>query len=153
MTDTSSAPPTGATTEAEMPRVDTAKIQTSQPVADALVLFGATGDLAKRKLFPSLYRLERSGTLHVPVIGVARSDWTDDDVRDHAKESIEEHIPDADPVVIASLLQRLDLQHDHVHAPGDAKVGPRLGLGGGAGVEEGAWRSGAWPQGAWRYGV
>ena len=109
MTDTSSAPPTGATTEAEMPRVDTAKIQTSQPVADALVLFGATGDLANRKLFPSVYRLERSGTLHVPVIGVARSDWTDDDFRDHAKESIEEHIPDADPVVIASLLQRLDL--------------------------------------------
>ncbi len=105
MTDTTSAAPSSA----EIPRVDTAKIQTSQPVADALVLFGATGDLAKRKLFPSLYRLERAGTLHVPVIGVARSDWSDDEFRDHAKESIEAHIPDADPVIIASLLQRLDL--------------------------------------------
>ena len=44
-----------------------------QPEADVLVLFGATGDLSKRKLFPSLYRLERSGRLQVPVIGVARS--------------------------------------------------------------------------------
>ena len=52
----------------------------SQPPADALVLFGATGDLAKRKLFPALYHLERRGELKIPVIGVARSDWTDDDV-------------------------------------------------------------------------
>ena len=50
----------------------------TQPPADALVLFGATGDLAKRKLFPALYHLERHGTLKVPVIGVARSDWTDE---------------------------------------------------------------------------
>ena len=49
-----------------------------QPPADALVLFGATGDLAKRKLFPALYRLEKAGQLKVPVIGVARSDWDDD---------------------------------------------------------------------------
>ncbi len=41
--------------------VDTTQIDTNQPDADALVLFGATGDLAKRKLFPSLYHLERSG--------------------------------------------------------------------------------------------
>ena len=52
-----------------------------QPPADALVLFGATGDLAKRKLFPALYHLERRGELKVPVIGVARSDWTDEDFR------------------------------------------------------------------------
>ena len=45
------------------------------------MLFGATGDLAKRKLFPALYHLERHGELDVPVIGVARSDWTDDDFR------------------------------------------------------------------------
>ena len=49
------------------------------------MLFGATGDLAKRKLFPALYHLERRGELKVPVIGVARSDWTDDDFREHAK--------------------------------------------------------------------
>ena len=56
--------------------IDSAQIDTNQPTADALVLFGATGDLAKRKLFPALYRLQRSGALTVPVIGVARSDWT-----------------------------------------------------------------------------
>ena len=63
-------------------------IHTHQPQADALVLFGATGDLAKRKLFPALYHLERRGQLTVPVIGVARSDWTDDDFKAHADESI-----------------------------------------------------------------
>ena len=89
--------------------VDTARMQTNQPDADALVLFGATGDLAVRKLFPALYRLERSGTLQVPVIGVARSEWTDDDFRRHARESIAEHIDDPDPAVVDSLCARLDL--------------------------------------------
>ena len=55
------------------------------PAADALVLFGATGDLAKRKLFPALYSMEAHGALDVPVIGVARSDWTDEAFRDHAQ--------------------------------------------------------------------
>ncbi len=89
--------------------IDTGRMQTNQPDADALVLFGATGDLAVRKLFPALYRLERSGVLKVPVIGVARSDWTDDDFRVHARESIAEHIDGADPVVVDSLCARLDL--------------------------------------------
>jgi len=89
--------------------VDSSRMQTTQPDADALVLFGATGDLAVRKLFPALYRLERSGVLQVPVIGVARSDWTDDDFRRHARESIAEHIDDPDPVVVDSLCARLDL--------------------------------------------
>lgn len=91
------------------PHIDTTMIDPDQPEADALVLSGATGDLAKRKLFPSLYRLERSGTLTVPVIGVARSDWTDDDFRSHCRESIEEHIDNADGAVIDSLTARLDL--------------------------------------------
>jgi glucose-6-phosphate 1-dehydrogenase len=91
------------------PHIDTAQIDTHQPTADALVLFGATGDLAKRKLFPSLYRLERSGALTVPVIGVARSDWTTDDFRLRARESINLHIDDVDPEVLDSLCRRLDL--------------------------------------------
>lgn len=93
----------------DVPYVDTAQIDPNQPEADALVLFGATGDLAKRKLFPSLYHLERSGTLSVPVIGVARSDWTDDGFREHARESIETRVDDHDEAVIASLSDRLDL--------------------------------------------
>jgi glucose-6-phosphate 1-dehydrogenase len=84
-------------------------IDSTQPPADALVLFGATGDLAKRKLFPALYGLEKTGTLTVPVIGVARSDWTDESFRDHARESIVADDPDADPAIIESLQGRLDL--------------------------------------------
>jgi glucose-6-phosphate 1-dehydrogenase len=74
-----------------------------------LVLFGATGDLAKRKLFPALYHLERSGALAVPVIGVARTDWTADDFRDRARESIEEWIDDADAAIVDRLSARMDL--------------------------------------------
>ena len=44
--------------------------------ADALVLFGITGDLARKKLFKALYRLEADGVLGVPVIGVASSKWS-----------------------------------------------------------------------------
>lgn len=80
-----------------------------QPVADALVLFGATGDLSKRKLFPSLYRMEEHGTLNVPVVGVARSDWTDAAFCQHAHDSVIASIPDAKAAVIDSLLARLDL--------------------------------------------
>jgi len=80
-----------------------------QPQADALVLFGATGDLSKRKLFPALYKMEEHGTLNVPVIGVARSDWDDDGFRQHAHDSILDAIPDAKASVIETLLARLDL--------------------------------------------
>ena len=77
--------------------------------SDALVLFGATGDLSRRKLFPALYHMEGHGTLKVPVIGVARSDWTDDAFRQHAHDSIIAAIPDAKAAVIDALLTRLDL--------------------------------------------
>ena len=81
----------------------------TQPVADALVLFGATGDLSKRKLFPALYELEHSGRLTIPVIGVARSEWTDDGFREHAHDSIIADDPEAAATIIESLQQRLDL--------------------------------------------
>jgi glucose-6-phosphate 1-dehydrogenase len=80
-----------------------------QPPADALVLFGATGDLAKRKLFPALYHLERHGSLKVPVIGVARSDWTTEAFCKNAREAITTAIPDADPIVVDAVMSRLDL--------------------------------------------
>ncbi len=56
--------------------------------ADALVIFGITGDLAKKMTLRSLYRLEKRGLLTCPVIGVAADDWTVDHLRDHARESI-----------------------------------------------------------------
>ena len=80
-----------------------------QPVADALVLFGATGDLSKRKLFPALYRMELHGLLKVPVVGVARSDWDDAAFRQHAHDSILEAHPHAEAAVVESLMDRLDL--------------------------------------------
>jgi glucose-6-phosphate 1-dehydrogenase len=80
-----------------------------QPRADALVLFGATGDLAKRKLFPALYKLEAAARLDIPVIGVARSDWTDKAFRDNANQAILAAVPDAELEVCERLMKRLDL--------------------------------------------
>jgi glucose-6-phosphate 1-dehydrogenase len=60
-----------------------------QPTSDALVLFGATGDLAKKKIFPAVAQMARSGRPPVPIIGFASSDWDDDRLRQHAEESIE----------------------------------------------------------------
>jgi len=59
--------------------------------ADAFVFFGATGDLAYKKIFPALHRLARAGRLDVPVIGVARGGWNLDRLRERARESVERH--------------------------------------------------------------
>lgn len=63
----------------------------SPPRSDALVFFGASGDLASKKIFPALQALARHGRLDMPVIGVARSGWTDEQLRAHVRESIEKH--------------------------------------------------------------
>jgi glucose-6-phosphate 1-dehydrogenase len=49
--------------------------------SDGLVFFGATGDLAYKKIFPSLQAMVKRGTLNVPVVGVAKSGWTIDQFR------------------------------------------------------------------------
>lgn len=56
--------------------------------SDAFVFFGATGDLALKKIFPALAALVERGNLNVPVVGVARAGWNNDQLRDRAKESI-----------------------------------------------------------------
>ena len=56
---------------------------------DAFVIFGITGDLAKVMTFHSLYRLEQRGLLDCPIIGVAVDDWSDKDLREHARAAIE----------------------------------------------------------------
>lgn len=58
--------------------------------ADALVVFGITGDLARKMTLRSLYRLERRGELGCPVIGVAHGDWTDQRLREHARQAIQD---------------------------------------------------------------
>ncbi len=59
--------------------------------SDALVFFGATGDLAYKKIFPSLQAMVRRGHLDVPVIGVAKAGWTIDQLRARARDSLENH--------------------------------------------------------------
>jgi glucose-6-phosphate 1-dehydrogenase len=59
--------------------------------SDALVFFGATGDLAYKKIFPSLQAMIRRGHLNVPVVGVAKAGWNLDQLRARAKDSLERH--------------------------------------------------------------
>ncbi len=63
----------------------------NQPHSDALVFFGATGDLAYKKIFPSLQAMVKRGTLTVPVIGVAKAGWNLDQLKGRAKDSLEQH--------------------------------------------------------------
>jgi glucose-6-phosphate 1-dehydrogenase len=59
--------------------------------ADAFVFFGATGDLAFEQIFPALQALTQSGHLSMPVVGVAKPDWTIEQLRDRARDSITTH--------------------------------------------------------------
>jgi glucose-6-phosphate 1-dehydrogenase len=59
--------------------------------SDALVFFGATGDLAYKKIFPALQGMVKRGTLNVPVVGVAKAGWNVDQLRARAKDSLEKH--------------------------------------------------------------
>ncbi len=59
--------------------------------SDALVFFGMSGDLARKKIFPALYAMVKKGELEVPVIGVASSQWTVEDLRTRARDSITEY--------------------------------------------------------------
>ena len=75
--------------------------------ADALVIFGITGDLAKKMTLRSLYRLEARGLLDCPIIGVAVDDWTIERLREHADEAIAATGEHVDPQVFARLAERL----------------------------------------------
>jgi glucose-6-phosphate 1-dehydrogenase len=80
--------------------------QPKQQPSDALVFFGATGDLAYKKIFPALQALVRDGDLDIPVIGVARAGWTDDQLRDRVRDSLE-HGGGVDEAAFAKLSARL----------------------------------------------
>jgi len=78
--------------------------------ADTLVFFGATGDLAYKKIFPALQAMVKRGTLDVPVIGVAKQGWDLDRLKDRAKDSLEKH-GGLDPAAfekLSGLLQYVD---------------------------------------------
>jgi glucose-6-phosphate 1-dehydrogenase len=75
--------------------------------SDALVLFGATGDLAHKKTFPSLYAMVQRGTLTVPVVGVAFDDWTVDQLIERARDGIKTDKGKIDDKVFAKLASLL----------------------------------------------
>ena len=82
----------------------------NQPHADALVFFGATGDLAFKKIFPALQAMIKRGSLTVPVIGVAKAGWNLDQFKTRAQNSLEQH-GGLDPAAwekLKSLLQYVD---------------------------------------------
>ena len=81
-------------------------VSADEAVADAFVFFGATGDLAYKKIFPALHAMVRRGELNIPVIGMARAGWTLEKLRQRARESIE-HNGDFDPDAFARLSAQL----------------------------------------------
>ena len=78
----------------------------SHEKSDALVFFGATGDLAHKKIFPALQALARRGHLDIPVIGVAKSGWTRDQLQARARDSVERY-GGLDPDAFARVLRAL----------------------------------------------
>ncbi len=80
----------------ELPEIDT----------DVIVLFGATGDLAAKKIFPALAALEKRGRLGIPIVGVATSELTDEELRDRAEEAVEK-AGRLDPDTWPALRQRI----------------------------------------------
>src|SRR5712664_3820534 len=85
--------------------------ETPKTPSDALVFFGATGDLACKKIFPALHAMVMHRNLDIPIIGVAFSNWTQEQLIARARESIMSHCPDAkeeDFAKLAKLLRYVD---------------------------------------------
>ena len=81
--------------------------------SDALVLFGATGDLAHKKIFPALYAMAKRGALTVPVIGVARSKWDLERFQARVRDSIAQDVGGIDDeqaldrLIVAARIRRM----------------------------------------------
>jgi glucose-6-phosphate 1-dehydrogenase len=97
--------------------------------AGALVLFGATGDLAYKKLFPALIRLAEHGVLDgMPVVGVASSDWDDDTLRKRARDSLDHWGEPFDEDAFARLSASLSyVSGDYREATTYSRLAERLG--------------------------
>ncbi len=85
-----------------------ADTKAGRSTADSLVLFGITGDLARRKLFTALYQLEVDGLLDCPVIGVATRPWTVEDLTSNARAALEEGGTEIDEAIWQRLADRFD---------------------------------------------
>ncbi|WP_045303323.1 glucose-6-phosphate dehydrogenase [Saccharothrix sp. ST-888] len=86
--------------------------------ADVLVIFGITGDLAKKMTFRSLYRLERRQLLRCPIVGVARREWSAATLRDHARRAIEDTGETIDEDVFQRFAERLSMISGDLGDPG-----------------------------------
>jgi len=93
----------------------TSQSTTTAP-SDALVFFGATGDLAYKKIFPALQAMARRGHLDVPVVGVAKSGWTLEQLRARARDSVTQH-GGLEPEAFAKLESRLRYVDGDYHEP------------------------------------
>ena len=82
--------------------------------ADVMVIFGVTGDLARKMTFRALYRLERRGLLHCPIIGVARDELSTDELRERARQAISAVEGRLDDTVFDRLAARLSYLHGEV---------------------------------------
>ena len=84
---------------------------------DALVIFGITGDLAKRMTFQALYNLETDGLLNFPIFGVAVEDWSDDHLRSALRTALDDSGTQVKVDVFDRLAQRLNyVKGDFTHA-------------------------------------
>jgi glucose-6-phosphate 1-dehydrogenase len=95
--------------------------------SDAFVFFGATGDLAYKKIFPALYAMVQQGTLNIPIVGMAREGWTLEKLKARARDSIE-HSGDFEPGCfekLAALLRYVD--GDYTNAATFTKLKKALG--------------------------
>ena len=98
------------------------------PPSDALVLFGVTGDLARKKIFPALYAMAKRGVLDVPVIGVATSNWSPAQLRQRATDAIQESGGIDDRKAFDRLLSQLGyVSGDYNHADTFTAIKKALG--------------------------
>jgi glucose-6-phosphate 1-dehydrogenase len=93
--------------------------------ADVLVIFGITGDLAKKMTFRALYQMERRTVLQCPVVGVARDEWSAAALREHARQAIEDTVEMIDEEVFQRLAERLSMVPGDF---GDPKTYDRLAM-------------------------
>jgi glucose-6-phosphate 1-dehydrogenase len=108
-------------------RTATAEAPAGTQPADVFVVFGITGDLAKVMTFRSLYRLEQRGLLQCPIVGVAFDDWTVDQLRGRARESIEATGEQLDAEVFDRFAARLSyVQGDFSDASTYERVGEAI---------------------------
>jgi glucose-6-phosphate 1-dehydrogenase len=96
--------------------------------SDAFVFFGATGDLAFKKIFPALYAMVHRDGLNIPIIGMARAGWNLEKLRERARESLE-HAGDFDPECFAKLAAQLRyVDGDYADPATYQKLRTELGL-------------------------